>query len=172
MNMESFLLTLLGAFLGGLLSWGIAHLYYAKSKTLEKVVNNLAHSMAEISLRRDFAAFFSDEAKIPRLIAPAGRKKGEPYVHELRLLRQTTESKKTVSGIFRVIDEGWDHPVVGAASLRVLGKDVPLQYVGFGHTTFSFPIPEGDKAVTLVFALSDTKGNQTHQEIPIEMPWH
>lgn len=145
--------TVIGAVIGGGISWWVTHLYFVKSQPLEKATKDLLDLSESIrtGLRaslvyRKYPEFFeSPEAR--ELVIPKINE-DEPDVPQLdRVIfdRSVAKPGKKVNVLFKVLDLGlnFSNPD-GAEVFDHHGQKLYLQNAGFGFLLTSFSIPQSD----------------------------
>jgi hypothetical protein len=145
-DLANFINTVVGAFLGGIISLGVSYYFFSRGKGLETLTHWLSHNISNAIIQEKYPAFFGSPAvkKSPNEAPP--KNTDIPRLEVVTFSSPVVSPGNSLEILCRVVDEGWNFPsssggleIVDHHSVRHV-----VSGIGFGYMYAKVPIPENE----------------------------
>lgn len=132
-NLANFINTVLGAFLGGLISLVVSYYFFIKGSGLETLMKWLSHNLGDSYIRQQHPQFFGPQAFVPS-VSPQGPDNFDiPRIQTVIFPSNTVTAGQTQEILCRVVDEGWNFPSTNGGLVITDHTGVVHQVIGIGY---------------------------------------
>ena len=141
-DLTAFINTIIGAFLGGVLSLAVSYYFFTRSRHVEQLTTWLAGNLSQSIVQQQFMQFYGGLAGqgIPNEAQPADA--DCPRLEQVRFFPARACAGGTLEILCRVSDAGWNFRTDSGLTITDHRQRVhAVSSVGFGYMRASISIP-------------------------------
>ncbi|WP_152606698.1 hypothetical protein [Aquabacterium sp. NJ1] len=174
-DLASFINTLIGAILGGLISAAISYIFFLKGKGLDTLTHWMAGNLGDIFVKQAHPQFFGNSASHIKPIEPPPNNPDVPRLTTIIVSPPIVTAGQNLEILCRVSDECWNFPMAsGLVIIDDAGIPHPTRNAEFGYMYASIPVASVGigKSYKIIFRMHDAPedgGTPNKNEQSIEL---